>query len=80
MPRYVSYTVGAIFEVGVYDYDKAYVVMPIQDAQTLMLMGDEVGMIEVETVDAEADNAPALALYRRAAFRDAAVDVQYRSA
>jgi mycothiol synthase len=26
----------------------------------------------------EADNAPALALYRRAAFRDAAVDVQYR--
>jgi mycothiol synthase len=28
----------------------------------------------------EADNAPALALYRRAAFRDAAVDVQYRRA
>jgi mycothiol synthase len=28
----------------------------------------------------EADNAPALALYRRAAFRDAAVDVQYRLA
>ena len=24
---------GAIFEVGVYDYDKAFVVMPIQDAQ-----------------------------------------------
>ncbi|CAQ02802.1 mycothiol synthase [Clavibacter sepedonicus] len=28
----------------------------------------------------EADNTPALALYRRAAFRDAAVDVQYRRA
>ena len=53
MPRYVSYTVGAIFEVGVYDYDKAYVVMPIQDAQTLLLMGDQVGMIELETVDAD---------------------------
>jgi lipoprotein-releasing system permease protein len=34
VPRIVSYTVGAIFEIGVYDYDKAYVVMPMQDAQT----------------------------------------------
>jgi lipoprotein releasing system LolC/E family transmembrane protein len=53
VPRYVNYTVGAIFEVGVYDYDKAYVVMPIEDAQTLLLMGDSVGMVEVETVDAD---------------------------
>ncbi|MGE9115781.1 hypothetical protein, partial [Escherichia coli] len=35
VPRYVSYTVAAIFEIGVYDYDKAYVVMPMEDAQTL---------------------------------------------
>jgi lipoprotein-releasing system permease protein len=34
VPRIVSYTVAAIFEVGVYDYDKAFVVMPIEDAQT----------------------------------------------
>lgn len=53
MYRQVNYTVGAIFEVGVYDYDKAYVVMPIEDAQTLLLMGDSVGMIEVETVNAD---------------------------
>jgi lipoprotein-releasing system permease protein len=51
VPRIVSYTVGAVFEVGVYDYDKAFVVMPMQDAQTLLLMGDEVGMIEVQTTD-----------------------------
>ena len=51
VPRYVTYTVGAIFEVGVYDYDKAYVIMPIQDAQTLLLLGDQVGLIEVETVN-----------------------------
>jgi lipoprotein-releasing system permease protein len=52
VPRIVSYTVGAIFEVGVYDYDKAFVVMPMEDAQTLLLMGpDEVGMIEVKTTD-----------------------------
>ncbi|WP_174285844.1 lipoprotein-releasing ABC transporter permease subunit [Sphingomonas bacterium] len=53
VPRIVSYTVGAIFEIGVYDYDKAYVVMPIEDAQTLLLMGDDVGMVEVKTVDAD---------------------------
>ncbi|WP_419808134.1 lipoprotein-releasing ABC transporter permease subunit [Sphingomonas sp.] len=51
VPRIVSYSVGAIFEVGVYDFDKAYVVMPIEDAQTLLLMGDEAGMIEVQTDD-----------------------------
>jgi len=49
VPREVTYTVGAIFEIGVYDYDKAYVVMPMQDAQELLLMGDQVGMIEIQT-------------------------------
>jgi lipoprotein-releasing system permease protein len=53
VPRIVSYRVAAIFEIGVYDYDKAFVVMPISDAQSLLLMGDAVGMIEVETVDAD---------------------------
>ena len=51
MPRIVSYTVGAIFEIGVYDYDKAFVIMPIEDAQQLLLMGDDAGMIEVQTDD-----------------------------
>jgi lipoprotein-releasing system permease protein len=51
VPRIVSYTVGAIFEIGVYDYDKSYILMPMQDAQTLLLMGDSVGMIEVQTND-----------------------------
>jgi lipoprotein-releasing system permease protein len=49
IPRIVSYEVGAIFEVGVYDYDKAFVVMPMQDAQTLLMMGDQVGMVEIQT-------------------------------
>ena len=53
VPRIVSYKVGAIFEIGVYDYDKAYVIMPIEDAQTLLLMGDTVGMVEIQTVDAD---------------------------
>ena len=50
VPRQIGYRVAAIFEVGIYDYDQAFVVMPMQDAQTLLLLGDTVGMIEV-TVD-----------------------------
>jgi lipoprotein-releasing system permease protein len=51
VPRIVSYTVGAVFEVGVYDYDKAFVIMPMEDAQTLLMMGDQVGSIEIQTTD-----------------------------
>ena len=53
VPRIVSYTVAAIFEVGVYDYDKAFVIMPMEDAQTLLMLGDAVGMVEVTTQDAD---------------------------
>lgn len=51
VPRIVSYTVGAVFEVGVYDYDKAFVVMPMQDAQELLMLGDQVGMVEIQTAN-----------------------------
>ncbi len=51
VPRIVSYRVAAIFEVGVYDYDKAFVVMPLQDAQTLLMLGDAVAMIAIQTND-----------------------------
>ncbi|MEI6641578.1 MAG: lipoprotein-releasing ABC transporter permease subunit [Novosphingobium sp.] len=53
VPRQIGYRVAAIFEIGVYDYDQAYVVMPIADAQTLLLTGDTIGMIEVTTTDAD---------------------------
>ncbi len=51
VPRQIGYRVAAIFEIGVYDYDNAFVVMPIADAQTLLLSGDSIGMIEVTTTD-----------------------------
>jgi lipoprotein-releasing system permease protein len=51
VPRIVGYRVAAIFEVGVYDYDKAFVIMPLEDAQTLLMLGDAVGMVAVQTVD-----------------------------
>ncbi|HEV7313528.1 lipoprotein-releasing ABC transporter permease subunit [Sphingopyxis sp.] len=51
VPREISYRISAIFEIGVYDFDKAYVVMPMEDAQLLLLTGDQVGMIEIKTTD-----------------------------
>ncbi len=51
VPRIVTYTVGAIFEVGIYDYDKQMVVMPMKDAQDLLMMGDQVGNIEIQTTN-----------------------------
>ncbi|MEO8176730.1 MAG: lipoprotein-releasing ABC transporter permease subunit [Sphingomicrobium sp.] len=51
VPRIVSYTIGAVFEVGVYDYDKAFVIMPMEDAQSLLMLGDQVGMIEIQSTD-----------------------------
>lgn len=51
VPRQIGYRVAAVFEVGIYDYDQAFVVMPMQDAQTLLLIGDTVGMIEVKVTD-----------------------------
>lgn len=53
VPREIGYTVGAIFEIGIFQFDEAYVIMPIQDAQTLLLSGDTVGMIEIKTEDAD---------------------------
>ncbi|WP_010186359.1 lipoprotein-releasing ABC transporter permease subunit [Sphingomonas sp. PAMC 26605] len=53
VPRIVQYTVGAIFTIGVYDYDKAYIVMPMEDAQTLLMLGDSVNMVELQTNDAD---------------------------
>jgi lipoprotein-releasing system permease protein len=49
VPRIVSYEIGAIFEIGIWDFDKAFVVLPLGEAQTLFNMGDEVGMVMMTT-------------------------------
>jgi lipoprotein-releasing system permease protein len=51
VPRIVSFTVGAIFEVGVYDYDKGLVIMPLEEVQNFLLTDDTIGVIEVQTND-----------------------------
>ena len=49
--RQVPYEVGAIFEIGLYDFDETFVIMPMSDAQKLLLMGDSIGLIEVTVTD-----------------------------
>ncbi len=56
VPREISYEIAAVFEVGVYDYDKAFVIMPIEDAQILMLLDNQIGMIEIKTTDPDRVN------------------------
>jgi lipoprotein-releasing system permease protein len=51
VPRIVSYEVGAIFEIGIWDFDKAFVVLPLGEAQALFNMGDEVGLVMMTTTD-----------------------------
>jgi lipoprotein-releasing system permease protein len=53
VPREIAYHVSAIIEVGIYDLDERFVIMPIPDAQTLLLTGDSIGMIEVTSTDAD---------------------------
>ncbi len=49
--RQVAYEVAAIFEIGLYDFDETFVIMPMEDAQTLLLLGDTVGLIEIKVDD-----------------------------
>lgn len=56
VPREIGYTVGATFETGVFDFDKSFVIMPIGDAQSLLLSGDNVGVIEVVTTNPDRVN------------------------
>ncbi len=48
-PRIASFRVVAIFEVGVYQYDQAFVMMPLASAQRYFQLGDAVGGIEIVT-------------------------------
>lgn len=76
VPRQLPYEIGAIFEIGVYDYDKAFVILPMPDAQKLLLMGDKVGMVEVKTDDPDQVGPILRPLIE--AVRDKAVVVDWR--
>jgi lipoprotein-releasing system permease protein len=74
VPRVVDYRVAAIFEIGLYDFDKAFVVMPMEDAQSFLMLGDAIGMIEVETTDSDRVGEILAPLQTRLARRAAVSD------
>lgn len=53
VPRQVPYRVSAVFETGIYEYDKTLIVMTIEDAQFLMDMQNTIGSIKIETLGSE---------------------------
>lgn len=46
-PRYAGYVVGAIYDVGMYEFDSGYVFMPLESAQTFYQMPVSVSALEV---------------------------------
>lgn len=57
IPRLKSYTVAALFEVGMYEYDNSFIYMPMEAAQTFFRLGDAVTGIDIllENPDAVRD-------------------------
>jgi lipoprotein-releasing system permease protein len=77
VPRIVDYNVAAIFEVGVYDFDKAFVLMPVEEAQSFLMMGHSIGMVEIGTEDA--DRVGEILAPLRAALANRAIVNDWRS-
>ena len=53
VPRIKTFTVAAIFEVGMYEYDNSFVFIPLADAQAYFQLPDRVNAVEVMVADPE---------------------------
>jgi lipoprotein-releasing system permease protein len=51
-PRFASYTIGAIYDVGMYEYDSGYIFMPLESAQAFYQMPVSVSALEIFAKDA----------------------------
>ncbi|NDG05389.1 MAG: lipoprotein-releasing system transmembrane subunit LolC, partial [Alphaproteobacteria bacterium] len=49
MPRLRAYRIGAIYDVGMYEYDNGFVFMPLAAAQGFFNMGESVTSLEIFT-------------------------------
>jgi lipoprotein-releasing system permease protein len=55
IPRTRGYEVGAIFDVGMFEYDSGYVFLPLQAAQAFFDMDGEVTALEIMVPDPDKD-------------------------
>lgn len=53
VPRVKTFEVGAIFEVGMYEYDSSFVYIPLADAQAYFQLPEKVNSVEVMVEDPE---------------------------
>ena len=53
VPRIKTFTVGAMFEVGMYEYDNSFVYIPLADAQAYFQLPDRVNAVEIMVDDPE---------------------------
>ncbi|MEZ5648309.1 MAG: lipoprotein-releasing ABC transporter permease subunit [Alphaproteobacteria bacterium] len=53
IPRLKQFTIGAVFEIGMYEYDDSFVFMPLETAQAFLEMENDVSYIEVMINDLE---------------------------
>ncbi|MEQ8441631.1 MAG: lipoprotein-releasing ABC transporter permease subunit [Alphaproteobacteria bacterium] len=60
VPRTKTYTVAALFEVGMYEFDNTYIYVPLDAAQIFFRTGDSVGSIEVIVDDPDVARVIAL--------------------
>ena len=51
VPRMKTFTVGAVFEVGMYEYDNSFVYIPLDDAQAYFQLPERVNAVEVMVRD-----------------------------
>ena len=54
VPRMKAYEIGALFEVGMYDYDNTFILMPLEDAQIYFQQEGKASLIEVMVDDPDA--------------------------
>ena len=60
VPRVKAYEIGAIFEVGMYEYDSTFVFMPLEAAQLYFQLDDRANELEIMVA-----NPDQVAAYRR---------------
>ncbi|MDB5478761.1 MAG: lipoprotein-releasing transporter permease subunit [Alphaproteobacteria bacterium] len=51
MPRSKAYTIGGIFNVGMFEFNNSFIFMPLETAQSFFEIPNNVSMIEITTTD-----------------------------
>ncbi|HEY1096227.1 MAG TPA: lipoprotein-releasing ABC transporter permease subunit [Alphaproteobacteria bacterium] len=51
MPRAKNFTIGGIFDVGMFEYNNSFIFMPLESAQLFFQMPDRVSFLEIMTTN-----------------------------